>query len=195
VLKTVFENSAVRLFVAFDPRYRSRRVALGNYPGPDGRDVVCLYDLVDECVIAMSSTTTAAHYQTTHNITFSPDGQYVASLVLGRSIKDGLFNFPRVIVYCGTDVSVVHVIRTDGLSEVPTLSPAALFPLFSSTGSHLAVAYGEQGTFYQQVSVVGISFAVSVTSTISYNLFITGSLRLSQRNSILLREVLTHKSS
>ena len=151
MLKTLFENSAVRLFVAFDPRYRSRRVALGNYPGPDGRDVVCLYDLAEESVIAMSSTTTAAHYQTTHNVTFSPDGQYIASLVLGRSIKDGLFNFPRVIIYSGTDVSVVHIIRTDGLSEVPTLSPAALFPLFSSTGSHLAVAYGEQGTFYQQV--------------------------------------------
>jgi len=161
VLKTLFENSAVRLFVAFDPRYRSRRVALGNYPGPDGRDVVCLYDLVDECVVAMSTTTTAAHYQTTHNITFSPDGQYVASLVLGRSIKDGLFNFPRVIVYSGADVSVVHIIRTDGLSEVPTLSPAALFPLFSSTGSHLAVAYGEQGTFYQQVFVITFGCVVS----------------------------------
>jgi len=154
VLKTLFENSAVRLFVAFDPRYRSRRVALGNYPGPDGRDVVCLYDLVDESAVAVSSTAAAApHYQTTHNITFSPDGQYIASLVLGRSIKDGLFNFPRVIVYSGTDVSVMHIIRTDGLSEVPTLSPAALFPLFSSTGSHLAVAYGEQGTFYQQVTI------------------------------------------
>jgi len=156
VLKTLFENSAVRLFVAFDPRYRSRRVAFGNYPGADGRDVVCLYDLVDEVVIAVSSSTTtaaASHYQTSHNITFSPDGQYIASLVLGRSIKDGLFNFPRVILYSGTDVSIVHIIRTDGLSEVPTLSPAALFPLFSSTGSHLAVAYGEQGTFYQQVTI------------------------------------------
>jgi len=156
VLKTLFDNSAVRLFVAFDPRYRSRRVALGNYPGPDGRDVICLYDLIEESVVAMSSSLTAAHYQTTHNITFSPDGQYIASLVLGRSIKDGLFNFSRVIVYSGTDVSIVHIIRTDGLSEVPTLSPAALFPLFSSTGSHLAVAYGEQGTFYQQVIIIHV---------------------------------------
>jgi len=142
------------MFVAFDPRYRSRRVALGNYPGPYGRDVVCLYDIVEESVVAMSITTAAAYNQTTHNITFSPDGKYVVSLVLGRSIKDGLFNFPRVIIYSGTDVSIVHIIKTDGLSEVPTLSPAALFPLFSSTGSHLAVAYGEQGTFYQQVILI-----------------------------------------
>ena len=89
--------------------------------------------------------------QTTHNITFSPDGQFLASLILGRSVKDGLFNFPRVVVYSGHDVRMLHAIRMDGLSEVPTLSPAALFPLFSATGTHLAVAYGEQGTYYMQV--------------------------------------------
>lgn len=143
----------MRLFVAFDPRYRHRRIALGNFPGRDGRDVICLYDLLDDRVVATSDGATGAHYQTTHNITFSADGQYLASLVLGRSVKDGLFNFPRVIIYNGSDVTVVHSIRTDGLCEVPTLSPAALFPLFSATGAYLAVAYGEQGTFYQQVNM------------------------------------------
>ena len=142
----------MRLFVAFDPRYRNHRIALGNYPGRDGRDVICLYDLHDDSVIATSDRAAGTYYQTTHNITFSADGQFLASLVLGRSLKDGLFNFPRVIIYNGSNLSVVHSIRTEYLMEVPTLSPSALFPLFSATGAYLAVPYGEQGTFYQQVS-------------------------------------------
>jgi len=40
--------------------------------------------------------------------------------------------------------------------QVPTLSPIALFPLFSETGTHLAVAYGERGTFYDQVAGVNV---------------------------------------
>ena len=137
----------MRLFVAYDPRYRSRRIALGNY-SKNGRDLVCIYDLEDDQIILESR---ASEYQTTHNIVFSPDGMYVASLILGRSVKDGLFNFPRVLIYSSNDLDILHVIPTNYLSEVPTLSPAGLFPLFSETGTHLAVAYGEQGTFYQQV--------------------------------------------
>lgn len=147
VLKTLFQNTAVRLFVAYDPRYRSRRIVLGNF-SKNGRDIVCIYDLVDDRVVSESHPN---QYQTTHNIVFSPDGMYIASLVLGRSVKDGLFNFPRVLVYSSSELEVLHIVRTECLAEVPTLSPAALFPLFSETGTHLAVAYGEQGTFYQQV--------------------------------------------
>lgn len=147
VLKTLFQNTAVRLFVAYDPRYRSRRIVLGNF-SKNGRDIVCIYDLIDDRVVSESHPN---QYQTTHNIVFSPDGMYIASLVLGRSVKDGLFNFPRVLVYSSSELEVLHIVRTECLAEVPTLSPAALFPLFSETGTHLAVAYGEQGTFYQQV--------------------------------------------
>ena len=152
VVRTVFEGTAVRPFIAFDPRYRSRRVAIANYL-KNGRDIMCMYDLEDDSVITESDPT---HYQTTHNIVFSPDGIYIASLILGRSVKDGLFNFPRVLIYSSTDLRVLHVLRTQYLAEVPTLSPAALFPLFSETGTHLAVAFGEQGTFYQQVSGVHV---------------------------------------
>ena len=150
VLKTMFEGAAVRPFVAFDPRYKSKRIAIANYL-KGGRDIVCIYDLEESKVIKESDP---SHYQTTHNIVFSPDGMYLASLILGRSVKDGLFNFPRVLVYSSNDLNVLHMLRTTYLAEVPTLSPAALFPLFSETGTHLAVAYGEQGTFYQQVAGV-----------------------------------------
>lgn len=152
VIKTLFEGVAVRPFLAFDPRYKSRRVAIGNYL-KNGRDIVCVYDLKDKEVIAESDPT---QYQTTHNVVFSPDGIYLASLILGRSVKDGLFNFPRVLIYSSCDLGVLHVIRTNYLAEVPTLSPAALFPLFSDSGTHLAIAYGEQGTFYQQVAGVNV---------------------------------------
>lgn len=147
VLKSIFPNLAVRLFAAYDPRYCWSRVALGNY-SKGGRDVLCVYDIKEDKVILESGL---GHYQTTHNIVFSPDGRYVASLILGRSIKDGLFNFPKVLVYSSDSLEVVHSVRTEYLAEVPTLSPAAIFPLFSDTGERMAVAYGEQGTFYQQV--------------------------------------------
>lgn len=152
IIRTMFEGTAVRPFIAFDPRYKSRRVAIANYL-KNGRDIMCTYDLEEDAVITESDPT---HYQTTHNIVFSPDGIYIASLILGRSVKDGLFNFPRVLVYSSSDLRVLHVLRTQYLAEVPTLSPAALFPLFSETGTHLAVAFGEQGTFYQQVSGVHV---------------------------------------
>ncbi len=152
IIKTMFEGSSVRPFVAFDPRYKSRRVAIANYL-KSGRDIVCVYDLEEDRIITESDP---VQYQTTHNIVFSPDGIYISSLILGRSVKDGLFNFPRVLVYSSNDLKVLHMIRTTYLAEVPTLSPAALFPLFSETGTHLAVAYGEQGTFYQQVAGVHV---------------------------------------
>ena len=152
VMSTMFEGSAVRPFVAFDPRYKSRRLAIANYL-KTGRDILCIYDLEEGKVILESAP---MHYQTTHNIVYSPDGIYIASLILGRSVKDGLFNFPRVLVYSSNDLKVLHMIRTSYLAEVPTLSPAALFPLFSETGTHLSVAYGEQGTFYQQVAGVRV---------------------------------------
>ncbi len=152
VMKTMFEGAAVRPFVAFDPRYRCRRVAIANYL-KSGRDIVCVYDLEDDKVVIESDP---SQYQTTHNIVFSPDGTYLASLILGRSVKDGLFNFPRILIYSSNDLKILHTIRTQNLAEVPTLSPSALFPLFSETGTHLAIALGEQGTFYQQVSGVHV---------------------------------------
>lgn len=153
IVKTLFDGAAVRPFVLFDPRYTHRRVAVGNYVR-DGRDVLAVYDVID-CVVIVSSEVSSL-YQTTHNIAWSADGTYVASLVLGRSVKDGLFNFPRVLIYASDDLRVLHAVRTSLLAEVPTLSPAALFPLFSETGMHLAVAYGEQDTFYQQVAGVNV---------------------------------------
>ncbi len=152
LVKTLFDGSAVRSFVAFDPRYMYRRIAMGNVLR-NGRDVVCIYDMEDEEFVAESDST---HYQTTHNIVFSPDGTYLASLILGRSVKDGLFNFPRVLVYSSSDLTVLQVIRTTFMAELPTLSPAGLFPLFSETGQYLAIAHGEQGTFYQQVAGVNV---------------------------------------
>ncbi len=152
VTRTLFHNAAVRPFVAYDPRYKWRRVAVGNFI-KHSKDVVCIYDIEREEIVVESNS---SHYQTTHNIVFSPDGTYLVSLILGRSIKDGLFNFPRVLIYASGDLSVLHVIRTQYLAEVPTLAPAALFPLFSETGTHLAIAYGEQGTFYQQVCGVKV---------------------------------------
>jgi len=152
IIKNLFEGCAVRPFIAFDPRYRSRRLAIANYVRR-GRDVVCIYDIEDEEVVVESETNT---YQTTHNIVFSPDGTLLSSLVLGRSVKDGLFNFPRVLIYSSDALTVLHMIRTTYLAEVPTLCPAALFPIFSETGTHLAVAWGEQGTFYQQVAGVDV---------------------------------------
>ena len=152
LVKSMFSGMAVRPFVSFDPRYRNMRLAVANYLS-QSRDIIAIYDLEKEEVIARSDI---SHYQTTHNIVFSPDGNYIASLILGRSVKDGMFNFPRVLIYSGDDLKILHVIRTSLLAEVPTLSPAALFPLFSETGTHIAVAYGEQGTFYQQVAGVNV---------------------------------------
>jgi len=102
------------MFVSYDPRYRSRRVALGNYP-KHGRDIVVIYDIETDTVVTESRL---GVYQTTHNIVFSPDGMYLASLILGESVKEGLFNFPRVLLYSSHDLRVIHVIRTDNLAEV-----------------------------------------------------------------------------
>ena len=152
-VKNLFEGAAVRQFVLFDPRYAHRRIAIGNYVC-DGRDVLAMYDIIDEAIVATSDASSL--YQTTHNIAWSPDGTYIASLTLGRSIKDGLFNFPRVLIYASDDLRVLHAVRTSMLAEVPTLSPAAIFPVFSETGTHLAVAFGEQDSFYQQVAGVNV---------------------------------------
>ena len=152
VLKSMFQGRALRPLIDFDPRYKKRRIVVGNCLR-NGRDVLCVYDLTEEEFVAESDH---SKYQTTHNIVFSPDGLYIASLILGRSVKDGLFNFPRVLVYSSDDLVILQSLSLENLAEVPTLSPTALFPLFSEPGSHLAVAYGEQGTFYHQVAGVRV---------------------------------------
>jgi hypothetical protein len=159
-VKSLLNNNAIRTFVVFDPRYKSRRVVIGNYMS-NGKDIVCLYDLDKGGVITESNIDT---YQTTHNLTFSPDGAYIASLVLGHSVKDGLFNFPKVLVYSGDDLRILHTINIPHLAEVPTLCPTALFPLFSETGSHLAIPYGQQGPYYEQLDG---AFVYQVAITLS----------------------------
>ena len=139
--------NAVRLFIAFDPRVQNRRVAIGNYLSR-GRDIVAIYDLDRETVMVQSD---AKEYQTTHNLTFSPDGSYIASLILGNSVNDGYFNFPRVVVYCSDELSVLHQINLPNLAETATLCPTALFPLFSETGTYLAVPYGTRCSHFDEV--------------------------------------------
>lgn len=159
IKENLFNNVSVRAFIAYDPRYTWRRIVIGNYC-KHGKDTVIIYDLKSDKIIQSSDP--YSHYQTTHNISWSPDGAYISSMVLGRTVKDGFFNFPKVLIYESTELLIIQSISTNYLSEVPTLSPSGMFPVFNNTGTIIAIPYGEHGTYFQQVAGVKVYKAPNI---------------------------------
>lgn len=130
------EEGCVHYVVTFDPRFGNSRAAVGNY---DGGKTVCIFDWQQNELVAESDPRQPA--QTTRNLVFSPNGQYLASLVSTASYQAGLHSFPKVNIYETEHLFLLQRISCSKMYCV-ALIPAVLFPLFSECGTRLAVAYG-----------------------------------------------------
>ena len=148
----VFHDAALELVLAYDPRYRHTRVAIANLTRR-GQHVLCLYNLRNKKI---TRKTYGPQYQRTQNLVFSPDGEYLAALlvtyILGSDVYPQKYNFHGTMVYSTRDFSLLRRIQSLGSPCLTSLTPAALFPLFSSTGESLAVG-GGPGAAVQQVDV------------------------------------------
>lgn len=138
----LFRESALDLIMCFDPRYKNTRVAIGNIC-KRGQHVLCLYSLKTRKIV---QKTYGPQYQRTQNLAFTPDGDFLAALlvtyVLGANMFPQRFNFLGVMVYSTSDLQMLHMIQCYGTQSVPTLTPAAIFPVFSDHGDFLCVGSG-----------------------------------------------------
>ena len=134
----MFEGQAIRYVLAFDPRFEWSRIAIGNrFSGLN--DVVSLCDLRTGQIIVESDRTLP---QTTQNLVYSPDGRFLASLVSSPVNLTRTFDFSKVYIYNTDTLAILTSIPCNNMSMLRTLTPGAIFPMFSNSGSHLAVGYG-----------------------------------------------------
>ena len=141
----LFKESALDLIMCFDPRFKSTRIAIGNIC-KRGQHVLCLYSLKTRKIV---QKTYGPQYQRTQNLAFTPDGDYLAALVvtyiLGPNMFPQRFNFLGVMVYSTSDLQMLHMIQCYGTQSVPNLTPAAIFPAFSAHGDFLCMGSGSGG--------------------------------------------------
>ncbi len=142
VTSQLFKDSALDLIMTFDPRYKHTRVAIGNMT-KRGQHVLCIYNLKSRKIM---QKTYGPQYQKTQNLLFSPDGEYLAALIvtyiLGPNMYPERYNFLGVMVYSTNKITLLHKIQSFGTPSVPTLTPAAVFPCFSRLGDFLAMGSG-----------------------------------------------------
>ena len=141
----LFKESALDLIMCFDPRYKNTRIAIGNIC-KRGQHVLCLYSLKTRKIV---QKTYGPQYQRTQNLVFTPDGDYLAALIvtyiLGPNMFPQRFNFLGVMVYSTGDLQMLHMIQCYGTQSVPNLTPAAIFPVFSTYGDFLCMGSGSGG--------------------------------------------------
>ena len=142
----LFADQAMELILCFDPRYRHSRVAIGNLTKRD-RHVLCIYHLQNR---KMLSKACAPQYQRIQNISFTPGGDLLACLivsyVIGASMSPTSFSCLTVLIYYSDNLSLTHKIPSFGTNSLHSLTPAAVFPVFSSNGDYLAMGSGNGGS-------------------------------------------------
>ena len=165
VERTFSEEGCVHYVVTFDPRFRNSRAAVGNY---DGGKTLCIFDLQENELAAESDPRQPA--QTTRNLVFSPNGQFLASLVSAASYQAGLHSFPKVNIYETEHLFLLQRIPCSKMYCV-ALIPAVLFPLFSECGTRLACAYG------RNIDIMGSVFGQELAFVEVYRVPIRHSLQ------------------
>ncbi len=138
-ITTLFGGKAMGSVFAFDPRYHWRRLAVGACHNPNQRTIV-IYDLAKGTSQVESDPTL---HQMTQNLVFSPDGIYLASLVVSACIQRDVLLLEGVILYDSDELKILHRIRSPGHYAVIPVTPIAMFPLFSIDGQYMAAVRSE----------------------------------------------------
>jgi len=163
VISEHFRDVALDLIVTFDPRRRHTHIAVANLT-KRRQHVLCIYNLKKYKIV---QKTFGPQYQRTQNLTFSPDGDFLAALtvtyIFGTSMSPQRFNFQGVMVYSTQVLSLLHCIPSFGTSSVDSLTPASLFPTFSNTGNFIAFGSGS-GAAVTRVEVYKMPAALNLQS-------------------------------
>ena len=163
VISELFRESALDLILTFDPRRRHTHVAVANLP-KRGQHVLCIYNIKSRKIM---QKTYGPLYQRTQNLVFSPDGDHLAALIVtyifGASMHPQRFNFQGVMVYSTRKLSLLHKIPSFGTSSLSSVTPAALFPVFSTSGDYIALGSGN-GVSVGRVEVYKMPAAMALQS-------------------------------
>lgn len=160
----LFKTEGTECVIAFDPRYEWRRLAVGNRSATDDEDLISVYDLEDQCVVKQSEK--SREKQTTHNLVYSPDGSYVASLVVDPtpSAWRGLVKtVEMVILYSSDELEVLHRCPCNHIPTPINTTPVALFPLFSKAGDYMCFQKDNVRKYWDwQVVVLALPVKISL---------------------------------
>lgn len=155
VAQELFRDAAMDLILAFDPRYKHTRVAVANIQRRN-QHVLCIYCLKSQKMLKKSS---GPQYQRVQNLSFSPDGEFLATLLVTYSVGPNLYpqkyNFIATKIYDANTLQLLHQIQSFGTSAVSSLIPGAIFPIFSRLGEMLALGSGT-GSCINQVDIFGM---------------------------------------
>lgn len=131
--------------IAFDPRYKSSRIAFGNYTSQRFRDCIAMYDLKTKSVLHQ----TKDRVHGSHHIAFSPGGAVLASLTnVLLTLRLDLISPMEVYLYNPDSLEVLHcVVRNVFMNNFY----AGITPIFSFTGQYMALTghYGASISVYK----------------------------------------------
>ena len=132
--------------MCFDPRYKNTRIAIGNIC-KRGQHVLCLYSLKTRKIV---QKTYGPQYQRTQNLVFTPDGDYLAALIvtyiLGPNMFPQRFNFLGGYgLFNGRPTNASHdsVLWYSECTKPNALQP--IFPVFSTYVDFLCMGSGSGG--------------------------------------------------
>ena len=146
-------------------RYHWRRLAVGRRQTGDGlEECVSIYDLHDKTTVCKSHESPLR--QTTHNLVYSPDGRYLASLVImpeQSGWRDYVKEVDFVVVYSADDLAMLHRLPCMCTPSPINFTAMAMFPLFSDDGRYMCFQYDNYSRDFEwKVKVVSLPFDLSL---------------------------------
>ncbi len=137
-------QSALECAFDFDPRYKHSRVAVANmmYCGKPQLQIMDVQD----CSVLEQSELVPSKAHLAQNLTFSPDGLLIATLMrLGVNISCVPYFLADVRIFDSDRLLCIHTIRQPDWKPngYTTLAPAAMFPMFNGSGQLMAVGAGK----------------------------------------------------
>ena len=133
---TLFAGMGTSVVGAFDPRHSWARVAVGMRRATPMAPALFLYDLQKRRRIAVTRPLTTLSSQ---NISFSPDGRFLAALMGDSGCRGVKIIVDAVHVYDPDTLILLRTFPCDSTRRALPITPATLSPLFSLDGRYMAL--------------------------------------------------------
>ena len=164
VVRTLLEGNASEVIFTFNPKYKHSRLIVANTKRGDTRQVSQV-DVKSQVALAEAELVSVEEERYAQRLAASPGGEYLAVLIRFGAIQNTPpFYLTDVHIFFLDRLRVAYVVRQPGVECVngfDLICPAAIFPMFSANGGHLAVGIGttleeEDGTLRTTLATINV---------------------------------------